>query len=612
MRNCLFEQIWGGLNCLPLFKILILPLLFLAASTESFSSSNPPSFEWTASRISDSEAQISLKSPPSHYVYEESCDVKLLSSDGAQAELLSSPQAESAHGEEGGEMKIYAEGGHVWVFKTDPKTAYRAEISYQGCAKNPFVCYPPKSLSIELKQGDSANSANPGSVRNLDKMSRSEEIKYGGSEAGGINDLPQREISAVSQGFGANLLKKGGILLVIGAFIGGLLSAMTPCVLPMIPITIAIMGAGKNVSKIQSLRRSLLYVLGIVITFTSLAVIASLSGRAFGTQILGNPYLIIVFAALFILLGFSMLGFYDLQIPSSIQAKLGGLGGGTEFGAFVMGLAAGFVAVPCTGPVLGVLIGIVAASGDTFFGILSLASYACGFGMPFIFVASGAAGVPKSGPFMDIIKSVLGIAILAIANFAIFIALPDMKKALVAELPDGAYFPVLLACAGFLMGAAHADGHSPKPAVKILKGLGALILSFSLVYPFLGDEQGSAGRSEQIKWLSSPEEAIELAKLEEKPVLIDFTAEWCAACKELEAFTFKNPDFVKKSKNAWIFLKIDATRNSAELDRILEKYQVKGFPTVILADSDGATKGRSVGFISPENLLAMMNKLSEK
>ena len=584
------------------FSVILLSLTVFAFNAGA----DANSFKWTTKSDSGKiEAIVTI--PANYYLYKEFTSVKLKAENGNLLKAEITPKAVEHTDDFGTKLMIYPEGIHKWIFKVDEPGSYNFSIKYQGCSKVPFACYPPKTINVEtqnlstkvLEKKDLATKTAQG-TRDQKKV-ETQNLASNAAQASHQSEQQVETQNPASDTYLGELIKKGGIWIFLVALLGGLFSVFTPCVLPLLPITIAILGAGKDAKKTQAFKRSLLYVSGIVLTFTALALFASLTGRAFGAALLSNPTVLLVFAIFFILMSFSLLGMYDLQLPNSWNNTLNKFGGGTDTGAFFMGLVAGLIAIPCTGPILATLLGISAASGNVFFGSALLFVYAIGFGIPFFIVGIGLVKAPKSGEYMEIVKSLLGVIILILAIYIINIAIPSINSFL--STPSNTYkiIALLMIMFGMLLGAFHADGHSIKKSVKYLKIVGAIITALGIVWIL----KMPVGTSEhKLEWNTNLEQSFTKAKENRKPIVLDFTAEWCTACKELEAVTFSDPNINNELKSRWQLAKVDATRDSKELRRVLKKYKIKGFPTVIFFSAEGKELGRFSGFIPP-------NKFSE-
>src|SRR4051812_32248499 len=240
---------------------------------------------------------------------------------------------------------------------------------------------------------------------------------------------------------------------VLFALTAGLLTALTPCVYPMIPITISIFGAKTGVSRGRALALATFYVAGIAFMFGALGTVFALLGKAFGT-FLANPWVIVPLAVFFVLMGLSMFGAFELALPTGLQNRLARVGGKGFGGAFLMGLVGGIIAAPCTGPPLAGILAYVATTRDAVFGFGLLATYAGGIGIPFWAIAGFSMSLPRSGRWMESVKSVLGIALLVAALYYLKNVVPALSRF------TGTHGSFVAACVGavlvgLLVGAVH-------------------------------------------------------------------------------------------------------------------------------------------------------------
>ena len=572
-----------------LFKTLIISIAICCLSITLLSEINQNAdkggFNWKVSS-SNNKIQITAIIAKNYYLYKNYTNVKVALKNNKPLQHTTKPTAIRHKNEFGTVSYIFPPGKHIWIFNAKPGK-YNVEIKYQGCSTVPFSCYPPKLIteSITVKKSDISSIDN-----NLISNSRSSSET--GSRANYSNNNSYIEY----------YVQKGGVWLFILAVLGGFFSVFTPCVLPLLPITIAILGAGKKVKFRQAVIRSFLYVSGIVITFTGLAILASASGKAFGTAFLSNPKVLIFFAVFFCIMSMSLLGFFDFKLPNSLNNTLNKLGGNSNAGAFIMGLTAGFIAIPCTGPILATLLGISAAAGNITFGSLLLFMYAVGFGIPFFIIGIGLSKAPKSGYYMEIIKSSIGIIILILAFYIICMALPQVNNFFTAPSAWHKYTALLLIIFGAILGAFHADGHSHKKYIKFVKFTAAVILAAGCIW-IIKIPVGKV--KEKIHW----ENTLNAPTISEtnKPTILEFTADWCAACKEMEAKTFSNQDIINAINKNWTAIRIDATRTNDSINKILKNFNVQGLPTLILFSSKGVELKRFSGFISHKKLLPELN-----
>jgi thiol:disulfide interchange protein DsbD len=380
------------------------------------------------------------------------------------------------------------------------------------------------------------------------------------------------------------LLAEGSGLAFAVAFAGGVATSLTPCVYPLIPITVSIFGARRASSRGQAMGLSGLYVLGIAAMYSALGVGAAATGQAFGS-VMQNPWVIGFVAVVLAVLAASMFGAFELQLPASLQARLNTVGGAGFAGAFAMGLVSGIIAAPCTGPVLAAALTFVAAKGSIAFGFSIMFTYALGMGLLFFLIGAFSISLPKSGPWMDTVKSVFGVALLAAAGVFAKDAFPALKP-LFSAAREAALWAAGAAALGVLLGALHGSFHAPLRQ-RLAKGLGVALLVGGIVYAAGAlNARERARAAEGFAWLGSYDEAIALARAEGKPVIIDFWAEWCTACKELDKIAWADPR-VREAASGFVALKMDGTDGSDAFLAVADRYGVVGMPAVIFLDSKG-------------------------
>jgi thiol:disulfide interchange protein DsbD len=396
-------------------------------------------------------------------------------------------------------------------------------------------------------------------------------------------------------------LERGPLVAGFFAFLGGLLTAATPCVYPMIAITVSIFGAREATSRRQAMLLSTSFVLGIVALFTPMLVGAALTGKLFGT-LLSNQWVVLGIVTIFIALAASMFGAFEMVLPESLMNRLSSVGGVGYGGAFVLGLVSGIVAAPCTGPVLTGILLWIGQTRNVVLGSVVGATFALGLGLPFWLVGTFAVSLPKGGKWMVGVKSFFGIVILVVAlhYLTVFPAIRSLAR------PDNLFMLVTagLAVVGVLLGGVHLDWTDGGLAVKARKGAG---VALAVVGPALAWTSWEMPKG-SLTWEHDEKVAVEKAKAEGRPLLIDFTAEWCAACKEIAKETFSDPRVMQKAMAArFVAVKIDATNeDDTQVDAVKSKYKVVGLPTVVLYDSTGKERKRFNQFVGPEPFLSAL------
>ena len=383
-------------------------------------------------------------------------------------------------------------------------------------------------------------------------------------------------------------LAQGSLFAFAVAFAGGVLTSLTPCVYPLIPITVSIFGARSSRSRGQAVALSLLYVLGIAVTYSALGATAALTGKAFGTA-MQSPWLVGLVAAVFAAMAASMFGAFELSLPASWQARLAGVGGAGYAGALGMGLVAGLVAAPCTGPVLAAALAFVATKGSVVFGVAVMFVYALGIGLLFFVLGATSVSLPKGGPWMEVVKSAFGVALLALALAYLKDLVPG-AQGLFSAAPAAAPIAAAAAAGGVLLGALDLTFRGPARQ-GVAKAAGVLLVILGASYAAGAGSALATARAGELPWVKDEAQALALARAQGKPVVIDFWADWCTACKELDHTAWSDPR-VKEEARRFVILKIDGSESSAavksgEFDRAMEKYGILGLPTVLFIDGMG-------------------------
>ncbi len=402
----------------------------------------------------------------------------------------------------------------------------------------------------------------------------------------------------------------------LGAFAGGLLTCATPCVYPMIAITVSVFGAKQAQSRKQAVLLSLSFVMGIAVLFTALLVGAALTGSLFGAA-LQKWWVNVLIAVVMGAMAASMFGAFELTLPDGLMQRLSSVGGVGYGGAFALGLVSSLIAAPCTGPVLtGVLLWI-GKTQNVVLGALVGFCFSLGLGLPFFLVGAFAVGLPKGGKWMVAVKSFFGTVLVVCALYFLRYALPAMTK--VAR--HDTVFMVASGAAilfGILLGAVHLDWSDGGLGVKIRKALGitmaaagGFVLWVSVELPpemphVIATAEAAPGAppaKKLLTWLHSEKEATAMAQSEKRPLMVDFTADWCGACKEFAKHTFADPRVMEKA-GGFVAVKFDATNDEdPQVEEVKKKYGVVGLPTVVIFDSTGKERQRFTEFVPADKFL---------
>ncbi len=478
---------------------------------------------------------------------------------------------------------------------------YRVKVSYgyQICREAGLLCYIPEYGELEL----ALQVLPPGTTP-----------FPSGDEIFQSTVAPESEPSEAGTLAGrfSSALAGGSITAFLLVFLAGILTSFTPCVYPVIPITVGYIGARADGRKSTGFVLALFLVLGMALVYSTLGVIAAATGSVFGayTQ---RPAALITAAVIFALMGASMLGAFTISLPASMQTKLQTRRTGF-IGAVLVGMVTGLVAAPCVGPVLVALLAWVAGTGNIVLGFLLLFTYAVGLGLLFIVIGTfaGAMGaLPGAGKWMETVKHIFGFALLA---GALFILNP--------LLGDGVYhllWGIILIFAGISLGALDFSAGEGSSGKSLSRGVGIILLAGGLLF-FIDGFKTTFGllspptvealrETGDIDWVENDAEgAFALAQSGGKGVVIDFRADWCVACRELEEKTWPDLDVVSAGEG-WVFLQVDLTRPDSTQEALRERYEVKGLPTVIFLDSEGKELHRFFGYKPPKEAAALLREL---
>jgi thiol:disulfide interchange protein DsbD len=389
----------------------------------------------------------------------------------------------------------------------------------------------------------------------------------------------------------ADAAAKGSFWLVLFTFGAGFLVSLTPCVLPMIPITMGIIGAQSGGSRLQGFLLSLTYVAGLATVYTILGVSAAMAGSIFGSW-MQSVWVVGTVAVFFVVMGFAMFGFFEIGVPSSVQTKLGQKGGAGFVGSFVVGAVGAVVAGPCSGPVIASLMVLIGQQGQLALGAALMVAFSLGMGVLFLIAGTFSGVLFRPGVWMDSIKKSFGVLMWL---GAIYFVSAHLSEAVVAGLTA----LVLLSTAVFawpadeeMEGVTLARGKKLYSVVGGMVGgyllLGLLVTKGFILPPMnLSASGGAAEQGPHLQWEDDEPAALARASAEGKPLIIDFTADWCAACKELEHFTYSDPAVIARSA-AFVPVMIDATRGDDPVVKgLIEKYGVQGLPTVLFLQPNG-------------------------
>lgn len=503
---------------------------------------------------------------------------------------------------------------------------FTLRVTYQGCAEA-GLCYPPitKTFRVSLagfggdgtvrsqEEGEAEPAATPAVVT----ASEAATASVASPDVGPRSAAPSNRIEALLQG--------GHWWAVVGGFwVMGLLLAFTPCVLPMLPILSSIIaGSGQATSRRRGFLLALAYSLGMALLYTAMGVAAGLAGEGLAAA-LQTPWVLLSFAALLLVLALAMFDVYELRLPHALSNHLDGMSrrlpGGQFLGVFVMGGLSALIVSPCvTAPLAGTLV-FLSQSRDVVLAGTALFAMAMGMSMPLLLLgASAGHWLPRSGAWMHAIKRFFGLLLVGVA---LWVAQPALPPSLALALWAG-----LLLVVGFMLRPFDAHPHSGAPRVWLQRAAGVAALAYGLMQLAGAASGGSdalqplrhwggaaaapaaqAASSLNFRRVASVEELDQILRTTDRPVMLDFYADWCVACKEMERFTFSDAGVQARLAKA-LLLKADVTANSAQDKALLQRFQLFGPPGTIFFDAQGKESGvRAVGFEPAEEFVKTLEK----
>ncbi len=561
----------------------------------------PPddAFRFVATMKRPDTVELSWAIADTYYLYKHRISVTT-DSDSVQLGAPLLPQGKAHTDEFFGDSEVYYETleGTVPVARAAGSSGtVNLKVTYQGCA-DAGLCYLPitKTVALELPPTDTGSS-----LPNVDGL----------AAPIGVGSAPVAEQDKL-----ASLIRDGNLALMVVTFFGlGILLSFTPCVLPMIPILSGIIaGQGSNITPARSFSLAFTYVQGMALTYAAAGAAFALIFKTAPQATFQQPWILVLFAVLFVAMAFAMFGAYTLQMPSAFQSRLTDVSNrqksGTYVGTFVMGALSSLIVTACVAPVIVAALSVIAQTGNLARGAGALYSTGLGMGVPLLLVGASAGSLlPRVGPWMDTIKSLFGVMFLAVA---IYIVTPLLPAALTMLL-----WSALAVISGFWIFSLKArDGG---PAASPLRAAGLLALFYGVIL-LIGAASGGkdplqplgtllAGNSsgapatetlelKRIKSVEDLDRELAAAASAGRPVMLDFYADWCVSCKEMEKYTFTD-DGVQSSLANGVLLQADVTANDDVDQVLLKRFGIFGPPTIAFFGADGIERQnyRLVGFV---------------
>jgi len=530
--------------------------------------------------VDGNTVELGMRIVPGFYIYKDKLTVRALS-ESAQTGRWDLPIGTMKIDEYFGEVEVYLDSfvAELAIARATPEAmTLELEFGYQGCAEG-GLCYMPQTrvLTVDLP------------------------------EATTVGALPTTTAPVSEQAFLADVLVNQSIWKAIGLFfVAGLALALTPCVLPMIPILSGIIaGEGDDVTPMRGFTLALSYVLGMAIVYTAAGVAAAAAGMQLQATF-NQPWILILFSALFVFLALGMFGVFELQMPSGIQTKLSGISGnqksGTMVGAFIMGGLSSLIVTACVAPVLIAALMVIAQTGDLLRGGTGLFAMSLGMGAPLLLVgAAQGKYLPKAGAWMVAVRNAFGFMMLGLAIWMMSRILPGNVTMLL--------WAVLIFMAGVFLGGLTTLSTGSSGSQKLGKGFGFLAIIYAVVLLLGGLAGGSnplqplaslsfSGGStvvtetehelpfQRIKTVNDLDRELAAASAAGRTAFLDFYADWCVSCKEMEAYTFTDAEVQSVLANT-VWLQADVTANEQADQELLERFGVFGPPTIIFFGADG-------------------------
>jgi thiol:disulfide interchange protein DsbD len=571
------------------------------------------------------------------------------SSDTAQAKLgeLTLPQGETKMDEYFGKQEVYHHDivGSISVARSSSgELTVPLKITYQGCNSVIGLCYPPVTKVVNVALPSPSAGAPHAGGPAAGSSGAGEPVSAGSSASGtsAANAASSGSATAVDAGGSSSafvseqdklavLIRDGNLAVVLATFFGiGLLLSLTPCVLPMIPILSGIIvGQGDKVTATRGFSLAFTYAQGMALTYAAAGAIFVLVFKQAPQTFFQQPWIIALFVTLFVALSLAMFGVYTLQMPNALQTRLTNASNsqksGTYVGCFVMGALSALVVTACVAPALIAALSVISQTGQIARGAAALYATGLGMGVPLLLVGASAGSLlPKVGPWMDTVKSLFGVLFIALAIYFL--------QPLISDSMGMVLWSALAVIAGFWVFALKARDGGPAPAALRAPGLLAIVYGIILLIgvaaggtdplqPLNTLRASSTGSGsaiaakepalafETIKSLNDLNKKVAAATAAGKPVMLDFYADWCTSCKEMERYTFSDRSVQSALANA-VLLHADVTANDPVDQELMHHFNILGPPTIAFYGPDGEERQnfRVVGYMKANEFASLVTR----
>ncbi|MGI9232242.1 MAG: protein-disulfide reductase DsbD, partial [Woeseiaceae bacterium] len=533
--------------------------------------------------IDGNKIEVGFRVVPGFYLYRDKIAVRSLS-ETAKAGRPDFPKGKMKVDEYFGEMEVYLDDVlmPVAIARATPDAMdLELELKYQGCAEG-GLCYMPQTRVMTVSLPEAATVSD-------------------------LSTLPASNAPVSEQARLAGIITGSSLWVAAGLFfLAGLGLAFTPCVLPMVPILSGIIaGEGDDVTPMRGFTLAFSYVMGMALVYTGAGIAAAAAGMQLQATF-NQPWILILFSGLFVVLALGMFGAYDLQMPSSIQGRLAGVSGnqksGTMIGAFVMGALSALIVTACVAPALIAALTVMAQTGDMVRSGSALFAMSLGMGAPLLLVGAAQGKLlPKAGPWMVAVKNAFGFMMLGLAIWMLSRILPGTVTMLL--------WAVLIFMAGVFLGGLTTLNSDSAITQKLGKGFGFLAIIYGVILllgslaggsnplqPLASIKLGGNGTMvaeeqhalpfQRVKTVDDLDRELAAAASAGKTAFLDFYADWCVSCKEMEAYTFTD-DAVQAELSNTVWLQADVTDNDEADQALLNRFGVFGPPTIIFFGTDG-------------------------